>query len=381
MADATRAPGKQPIRVGMIAEQTGPLAFMGLANANVARMVIGDLNARGGLLGRQLELHLEDGATDDAVAAAKATKLVEEDRVDVLFGGIYSSTRQAIKGPAVVDGKTLYVYPEQYEGQESDPLIFCTGPVPAQQIDPFIPWLMRETGAKTFYLPSADYVWPHVLNARVREVVTANGGSIVGEEYYPLDHLDYRDTVERIVASGADVVFNTIVPPGLAPFFAELHESGFTSGGGQLICTYFDENVLQMLPAEHAEGLYGCLDYYQAVDDPFSTKLLAQYEALYPDGATFTGGSACSGLYRGLRLWAAAVTEAGTLVQDDVIAALDHAQIDDGPGGPAAMVPGQHHLRLNMYIGQARGGRFEIVKSLGPIDPQERIVGTPVLAD
>ena len=76
MADATRAPGKQPIRVGMIAEQTGPLSFMGLANANVARMVIGDLNARGGLLGRQLELHLEDGATDDAVAAAAATKLV-----------------------------------------------------------------------------------------------------------------------------------------------------------------------------------------------------------------------------------------------------------------------------------------------------------------
>ena len=68
-------------------------------------------------------------------------------------------------------GKTLYIYPEQYEGGESDPLIFCTGPGPAQQVDPFIPWLMRETGARTFYFPSADYIWPHVLNARVREVV------------------------------------------------------------------------------------------------------------------------------------------------------------------------------------------------------------------
>ena len=66
----------------------------------------------------------------------------------MIFGGIYSSTRQAIKGPAVVEGRTLYIYPEQYEGQESDPLIFCTGPVPAQQVDPFIPWLMRETGAR-----------------------------------------------------------------------------------------------------------------------------------------------------------------------------------------------------------------------------------------
>ena len=61
--------------------------------------------------------------------------------------------------------------PEQYEGQECHPLIFCTGPVPAQQVEPFFPWLMEETGAKTFYLPSADYIWPHTLNKKVREVV------------------------------------------------------------------------------------------------------------------------------------------------------------------------------------------------------------------
>ena len=74
------------------------------------------------------------------------------------------------------------------------------------------------------------------------------------------------------------------------------------------------------------------------------------------------------------------MSEAGSLDQDDVIAALDHAEIAEGPGGPAAMVPGQHHLRLNMYIAQARGGRFEIVESLGAIDPQERLVGAPALA-
>src|SRR5579862_8452850 len=236
-----------PIKVGVIADQTGPLSIVGQANANVARMVVGDINAKGGLLGRALELHLEDGATDDAVAAAVARKLVEQDQVDVVIGGIFSSTRQAIKSAAVVEGRTLYIYPEQYEGQESDPLLFCTGPVPAQQVDPFIPWLMRTTGAKTFYLPSADYIWPRVMNQRVREVVTAHGGSIVGEEYFPLDHADYRATVEQIASTRADVVFNTIVPPGLGPFFQQLHDSGFTLRGGQLVCTYFDENVLAML--------------------------------------------------------------------------------------------------------------------------------------
>src|SRR4051795_11440824 len=369
-----------PIKVGVIADQTGPLSFVGVANGNVARMVLDSINAEGGLLGRPLELCLEDSATDDVVAAAKAAKLVEQDQVDIVFGGIYSSTRQAIKGPVVAEGKTLYIYPEQYEGQESDPLIFCTGPVPAQQVDLFIPWLIRETGAKTFYLPSADYIWPHVLNARVRAVVTANGVSVVGAQYLPLDHMDYRETVQRITASGADAVFNTIVPPGVTPFLQELHDSGFTSRGGQLICTYFDENFLNMVPAAHVEGLYSCLDYYQAVGDPFSRKLLEQYDALYPGDAKFTGGSGCSGLYRALRMWAAAVTEAGSLRQDDVIAALDHAEIAEGPGGPAAMVPGQHHVRMHMYIAQARSGRFEVVESLGAIDPQERPVDMPVIA-
>jgi branched-chain amino acid transport system substrate-binding protein len=369
----------RPIKVGVITDQTGALSFMGIANANVAKMVIDDINARGGLLGRKIELCLEDSETTDIVGEAKATKLVQQDHVDVILGGIYSSMRQAIKGPAVVEGKTLYIYPEQYEGQECDPLVFCTGPVPAQQVEPLIPWLMRETGAKSFYLPSADYIWPHTLNDKVREVVTANGGAIVGEEYFPLDHTDYAETVDRIASSGAEVVFNTIVPPGLTPFLELLHDSGFTRRGGSLVCTYFDENVLNLVPAAHVEGLYSCLDYYQSVGDPFSVELLGEYDRLYPGNAMFTAGSACSGMYRGLKLWEAAVREAGSLEQDDVVAALDHASIPEGPGGPAEMVPGQHHVRMNMYIARARNGRFEIVESLGTIDPDEQEVASGAL--
>ena len=376
MAKSPSSDGRS-IKVGVIADQTGPLSFVGLANANVARMVIGDINAKGGLLGRQVDLYLEDSATTDSVAAAKAAKLVEDDRVDVIFGGIYSSTRQAIKGP-ITKGRTLYIYPEQYEGQECDPLIFCTGPVPAQQVDPFIPWLMQQTGARKFYLPSADYIWPHTMNKKVRHIVTANGGAIVGEEYFPLDHADYSQTMEKIASSGADVVFCTVVPPGVAPFLEQLYHSGFTRRGGRIVCTYFDENFLNMVPAAHVEGLYSCLDYYQTVSDSFSRRLIDQYDALYPGTARFTAGSACSGLYRGLRLWEAAVKEAGSLRQEDVIEALDHAKIAEGPGGSAEMVPGQHHVRMNMYIAQAKNGHFEIVKSLGVIDPKEENVSSPV---
>jgi len=337
-------------------------------------MVVDDINARGGMLGRKVDLCLEDGATIDSVAEAKATKLVQYDKVDVIFGGIFSSTRQAIKSAAVVKGKKLYIYPEQYEGQECDPLIFCTGPVPAQQVDPLIPWLMQQTGAKKFYLPSADYIWPHVMNRKVREVVTANGGTIVGEEYFPLDHADYSATIEKIMSGGADVVFNMTVPPGVVPFLEQLYNAGFARRGGLIVCTYFDENLVGMLPAPHVEGLYGCLDYYQAVGDAFSKTLLAQYNARYPGVEQFTGGSGCSGLYRGMKLWEAAVRAAGTLRQDAVIAVLDRASIAEGPGGGAEMVPGQHHVRMNMYIARVTDGSLRIVKSLGAIDPKERLL-------
>ena len=183
-------------------------------------------------------------------------------------------------------------------------------------------------------MPSADYIWPHTMNKKVREVVTAEGGEIVGEEYFPLDHTDYERVVDDIMATGAEVVFNTIVPPGLTPFLEQLHRAGFTARGGHIVCTYFDENFLNLVPADHVEGLYGCLDYYRDVDDPFSIELLNRYEGLYPGSAMFTAGSACTGTYRALKLWEAAVNEAGSLNQDDVIDGARPRPDRAGPGRP-----------------------------------------------
>jgi ABC-type branched-subunit amino acid transport system substrate-binding protein len=169
----------------------------------------------------------------------------------------------------------------------------------------------------------------------------------------------------------ADVAFGERAVDRVAPFLEQLHDAGFMKRGGRVICTYFEENLLDLFPAAHVEGLYGCLDYYQTVSDPFSEALLGQYGRRYPGGPKFTGGSACSGLFRGFKLWEAAVREAGSLDQDAVVRALDHARIAEGPGGPAEMAPGQHHVRMNMYIAEVSNGAFRVVKSLGVVDPGE----------
>ena len=360
-----------PIKVGIATDLTGPIGFAGNANANVAKMVVADINAKGGILGRSLQLFVEDTASNESVAVNNVRKLIQRDRVDVVFGGITSSMRNAIKDVIVTRGKTLYIYPQLYEGQECTPFIYCTGPTPAQQCDDFIPWLIKN-GGKRFALPSANYVWPKLLNKYARKVIESNGGEVVFEEYYPLDQIEYSATVNKIMTGNVNVVFNTVIPPGVGPFVKQLYEAGFTKKGGRLSCVYYDENTLNINAAHEFEGLASCLDYFRAIDDPFSAQLAAEYEKRYPGTVLFTAGSAATGMYRGLKLWEVAVKKAKKVDRETVAAALDSARIDQGPGGPAEMVPGKRHCKMNMYIAVAKNGKYEVVgRSKGLVDPKE----------
>ena len=360
-----------PIKVGIATDLTGPIGFAGNANANLAKMVVADINAKGGILGRSLQLFVEDTASNESVAVNNVRKLIQRDHVDVVFGGITSSMRNAIKDVIVTRGKTLYIYPQLYEGQECTPFIYCTGPTPAQQCDDFIPWLIKN-GGKRFALPSANYVWPKLLNKYARKVIESNGGEVVFEEYYPLDQIEYSATVNKIMTNNVNVVFNTVIPPGVGPFIKQLYEAGFTKKGGRLSCVYYDENTLNINAANEFEGLASCLDYFRAIDDPFSATLSAEYEKRFPGTVLFTAGSAATGMYRGLKLWEVAVKKAKKVDRETVAAALDSARIDQGPGGPAEMVPGKRHCKMNMYIAVAKNGKYEVVeRSKGLVDPKE----------
>ena len=281
---ASHAPGADPIKVGVIADQTGPLSFVGLANANVARMVIGDINAKGGLLGRHAGA-VPRGQRDGRRRRGRARRPSWSSTTTSTSSSAASTARRGrpSRSRPSSKGKTLYIYPEQYEGQESDPLIFCTGPVPAQQVDPFIPWLMRETGAKTFYLPSADYIWPHVMNAarargrhgqrrrdRRRGVLPARPHGL------PRDgRADRRERRRRRVQHDRAARRRAVLR---AAARLRLHEPRRPAR----------LHVLRRELPEHGAGRArrrGCTAASTTTrpsSDPFSQKLLAQYDALYP---------------------------------------------------------------------------------------------------
>ena len=366
-----------PIKMGIATDITGAIAPSGNANWQVAQFAVEQINKGGGILGQPIELYLEDTASDPKIAVGNVRKLIQDRKVDVILGGITSAMRQAIKDPIVNRGKTLYIYPQLYEGQECTPFLFNTGPTPAQQCDELIPYLIKTLGKKRFAMPSANYVWPQLLNKYARKVIEANDGTVVFEEYYPLDQAEYSATIAKIRDGKVDCVFNTVIPPGLQPFVKQLYESGFQKNGGVASCVYYDENLLNYHPANEMEGLVSCLDYFQAVDDPFSKQMQQDYSKKFPNTKyLFTAGSASTGMYRGIKFYEAGVKATnGDLKREAVAAAIDKAKLANGPGGGADMVPGKMHCKMNMYIAvcKADGGktRYDIVKKSSMVDPKE----------
>ena len=366
-----------PIKVGIATDITGALAPFGNANWQVAQFVVTEINQQGGILGQPIELRLEDTASDPKVAIGNVRKLIQEYRADVVLGGITSAMRQAIKDPIVNRGRTLYIYPQLYEGQECTKHLYCTGPTPAQQCDELIPYLIKKQGRKRFAMPSANYVWPQLLNKYARKVIEAHGGEVVFEEYYPLDQPEYSATIAKIRVGKVDCVFNTIIPPGLQPFVKQLYESGFQRDGGMISCLYYDENLLNYHPAQEMDGLFSCLDYFQSIKDPFSEGLQERYSKMFPGTKyLFTAGSASTGMYRGIKFYEVAVKATnGDLSREAVSAAIDKATLANGPGGGAQMVPGKMHCKMNMYVARckAEGNKmhYDIIGKYDMVDPKE----------
>jgi ABC-type branched-subunit amino acid transport system substrate-binding protein len=367
--DSEADSGDGPIKVGVVTDLTGPIASVGQAHANLAEMVVDDINEDGGLLGRQLELVVADSASDPKVAVTKAQELVEREDADVVIGGITSDTRNAIKSTITERGGKLYIFPNGSESGECTENVYITGLTPHQQAEALVPY-MTERGAKTWYLVGSDYAAPHEINSTLADVIEENGGEVVGESYNPIDATDFSATVSRIIAADPDVVQAIVIPPGVTPFFQQLNDSGYVRDGGQLAGVFYDDGTFASVPPAQLEGLVSALDYYQSLDDPFDQETLKRYNARYDEEkAPYAATGGVQAMHRALLMWAQAVEDAESVETESVSAALDETRIEEGPGGPAEMIPGQHHAKMNVYIGQAENGRFVVKENAGAAEP------------
>jgi len=355
-----------PIKIGVLTDMTGAFAIVGKSNKAVAQFTIDEINKSGGVMGRQLVMDLADGGSDPAIATQAASRLVNQDKVAMVVGGVASFTRVAVRGVIAGRGNTIYIWPASYEGNECTKNVWNTGSAPNQQVDPTVKYLLAQ-GKKTFFLAGSDYLYPRNILARVRQDVLAGGGSIVGEEYVPLDMTDASNLTSKVLASKADAVFEVVVLPGTAPFIKGVVDGGYK---GTIAGTLFDEGINPLIGSQ-AQGLIGVQDYYGPIKDAFSQAEVAKFNTEQPDAkGLFASTFNAPAWYRSIYLWKAAVEKAKSFDTAKVNKAMDSVSLKKSIGGPVGFAPGTKHLKLSMYLGQSNGdGSETVLKSLGQLPP------------
>ncbi|MCD9026274.1 urea ABC transporter substrate-binding protein [Cohnella silvisoli] len=365
-ASSAAAAGGDTVKVGILHSLSGTMSISEVTVKNSELMAIKEINAKGGVLGKQIEAVVEDGASDWPTFAEKARKLLTEDKVATVFGGWTSSSRKAML-PVFEELNGLLWYPVQYEGLESSPNIFYTGATTNQQIIPSVDFLL-EKGKKKVFLLGSDYVFPRTANKIIKAQLAAKGGETVAEEYTPLGHTDYTTIIAKIKEAKPDVVYNTLNGDSNVAFFKQLKDAGITSADLMTISVSVAEEEVKGIGPEYLTGHLVAWDYYQTTDTPENKVFVENFKKEY--GADSVTSDPMEAGYVAVYLWAAAAEKAGSFEVDKVKAAAKGIEFN-APEGKVTIDGDNQHIYKTVRIGEikADGQIVELWNSGGPVKP------------
>jgi urea transport system substrate-binding protein len=356
------------VTVGLLHSLTGSMAISEKAVSDAEKLAIAEINAAGGVLGKQITYIEEDGASDPSTFATKAEKLIDQDKVATVFGCWTSSSRKAVK-PVFEDYNALLWYPVQYEGMEASKNIVYAGAAPNQQIVPAVEYLI-EQGYKKFFLMGSDYVFPRTANMIIEAQVKAAGLEVVGVEYADMDQTDFAAIIAKIEAAKPDVILNTLNGSGNVSFFKQMSEKNYTSADYMTMSFSIAEEEVTAIGASLLTGHMVSWNYYQTTDTPVNKDFVAAYKAKFGDSRVTSDPAEAA--YINVYLWKAAVEKANSFDVVKVIESVESGEISfNAPEGLVTLNGKNHHLAKRVRIGEIRedGLIYEISSSGTPVDP------------
>ena len=367
------AHASETIKVGVLHSLSGTMAISETALRNVALMTIEEINASGGVLGKQLEAVVVDPASDWPLFAERARQLLAQDKVAVVFGCWTSVSRKSVL-PVFSELNGLLFYPVQYEGEELERNVFYTGAAPNQQAIPATEYLMSDEGggAKRFVLLGTDYVYPRTTNRILRAFLKSKGVSDddIMEEYTPFGHSDYQTiiaNIKRFSAGGKTAVISTINGDSNVPFYRELGNAGLSATDVPVVAFSVGEEELRGVDTKPLMGHLAAWNYFMSVDNPKNTEFVAKYRTWakannVPNADTVVTNDPMEATYVGMHMWKQAVEKAGTVDVDAVIDAMGGQTFDAPSGFTLTMDLTNHHLHKPVLIGEVRDdGQFDVV--------------------
>lgn len=356
------------VTVGILHSLTGTMAISETGAQQAEKLAIEQINASGGVLGRQIKFIQEDGASDWPTFAEKSRKLLVNDKVAAVFGCWTSASRKAAL-PVFEKENGLLYYPTFYEGLEQSKNVIYTGQEATQQIIAGLDWIAKEKGAKTFYLIGSDYIWPRTSMKIARKHIEEHlGGTVVGEEYKPLGNTQFGSTINKIRLKKPDVIYAAVVGGSNVAWFKQLKAAGITSKKQTLLTISVTEDEVLGIGGENLEGFYSAMKYFQSMDVPENKKFVAEFKKMW--GKDSVIGDVTQAAYEGPWLWKAAVEKAGSFDTDKVVKAEESGEITfDAPEGMVYLMP-NHHLKTKLVIGKWRkDGQADVVYQSDYIDP------------
>ncbi|TWB70706.1 urea transport system substrate-binding protein [Nitrospirillum amazonense] len=354
------------VKVGVLQSLTGTMAISEVTVKNAEILAIEEINASGGVLGKKIEPVVEDGASDPAIFAQKATKLVQDGGVVTVFGGWTSASRKAML-PVFQKLKSLLWYPVQFEGNECSPNIMYSGAQPNQQILPALTWAV-EKGYKSYFLIGSDYVFPRTANLILKKHIDADKLKVAGEEYVPLGGTDFSAVIAKVQAAKPDIIFSTLNGDSNVSFFKQMAAAGLPSAKLPVMSFSIGEQEAVAMGPSLVEGSYAAWNYFQSLDGAANKKFVAAYQAKFGAGAAVTDPMVHG--YVDVYAWKAAVEKAGSFDPEKVRAAAVALDYLDTAMGKVKFAANQSLVQTG-YIGQLDPtGQFKIIwQSKGTIDP------------
>lgn len=352
------------VKVGLLHSLTGSMAISEKSVRDAEVLAIKEINAAGGVNGKQIEYVEEDGASEPSTFATKAEKLIDSEGVSTIFGCWTSSSRKAVK-PIVEEYGSLLWYPVQYEGMESSSNIVYTGAAPNQQIVPAIDYLLDQ-GYKKFFLLGSDYVFPRTANMIINAQLEAKGAETVGEEYADMDQTDFAAIISKIEAAKPDVIINTLNGTGNVSFFKQMSEKNYTSNDYMTMSFSIAEEEVATIGADILKGHMVSWNYYQTTDTEKNKEFVKAYKDAY--GENRVTSDPAEAAYDAVYLWKAACEKADSFEPEDVIKAVESGEISfDAPEGTVTIQGDNHHLVKPVRIGQV--GDDGLINEIYATDP------------
>lgn len=359
------------IVVVSLLDASGPINIYGLPMIDATAFAVEAINASGGVLGKKLKLQQYDSQSDNKVYAQYAAQAFLKDKAAVMMGGITSASREAMR-PVVNKYKQIYFYNEQYEGGVCDKFLFCTGVTPAQQLGNLIPWAV-ETYGKKFYTLAADYNYGHISADWVKKYLTQAGGELLGQEFIPLDVVNFDSTIQRIQQQKPDVVMSLLVGGNHIAYYRQHAAAGLKDKLPIVSATFGLGNEQVVLDPSEVEGLTVIYPYFQELDNPTNNAWVEAWHKKFGANSPPITDSSCT-VWNGWHLWAMAVNKAGSLEVDKVTAALESGLTFDSPEGLVSLDPQSHHVVHTVNLAKVNGKRgFDIIKTWPSVPPADTI--------